>query len=382
LGGLIEDPDDLGFLDLLLYGSSLKSVSRSIGIDGVSITGPGSFPVSRTMPFAQREFSKVRDFLKERSDVVIYCSTLYTEDQGVNPLRKLVDGIVLCCRIEEMDEGQLQKCLSDLGSDVPPVDLVCYCATKELVAALPDEPAAVGEPADEGVYDRTEEPEGAGEREPEPSYLEKTEELEDEGERRSNLPRLITIIAAVIIVVFITWWVFISRSIRKEETSQQMTELVHKQRDVREAAERTTADEEAVGVVVAGEPSEIQDGGEEQVSAGADEGGTVREEGGPGEPESMKEKPREAVTGHIPAGPGYTIHVASFRNINRAGIEADYLEERGFEARVVEFEVKGQLWYRVFVGNYETETEASEVRLELLALKRIGYARVTELKGE
>ncbi|UCF06649.1 MAG: SPOR domain-containing protein [bacterium] len=382
LGGLIEDPDDLGFLDLLLYGSSLKSVSRSIGIDGVNITGPGSFPVSKTMPFAQGEFRKVRDFLRERSDVVIYCSTLYTEDQGVNPLRKLVDGIVLCCRIEEMDEGQLQKCLSDLGSNVPPVDLVCYCAAKELVSVAQGEPPAEGEAAGEEVTGPAKEQPEAGEREPEPSYLEKTEELEEEGERRSNLPRLIMIVVAVIIIVFITWWVFISRSIRKEETSQQMTELVHKQRDVREAAERTTADEEAAGGVVTGEPSEIQDEGEETVPPGTGEDEPVREEGGSRGPESIQEKPREAVAVDVPGGPRYTIHVASFRNVNRAGIEAEYLKEREFESRVVEFEVKGQLWYRVFVGNYASESEASKVRLELLTLKRISYARVIELKGE
>ena len=49
LSGLVENTEDHGFLDLLLYGSSLKTVARSTGIDGVIVVGPGSFPVSRTI---------------------------------------------------------------------------------------------------------------------------------------------------------------------------------------------------------------------------------------------------------------------------------------------------------------------------------------------
>ena len=99
LSGLVENAEELGFLDLLLYGSSLQSVAHPIGVDGVSAIGPGSFPVNKTMPFAKREFGKINEFLVKKNDVVIYCSTLYTDDGETNPMAEFVEDILYCCRI-------------------------------------------------------------------------------------------------------------------------------------------------------------------------------------------------------------------------------------------------------------------------------------------
>ncbi len=358
LSGLVEDMDKHGFLDLLLYGSSLKSIIHSIGIDGVSVTGSGSFPVSRTIPFAHKEFNKAKRLLSEKSDLVIYCSTLYTDDKAVNPLCNLVDGVMLCCRIEEMKEGQLKKNLEDLGSDVPPVDLVCFCGGKKAVPAPEGGRRERKAPVEETVPDVTEEHE---ERE-EPTYIEKTEEIEtaeSTGGGGVNLPRLITISAAVVIVGFLAWWVIINRSIKEKESTRKMTELVQKQRDAREAVDRKEAGAGTVDTVA------------EKESAGAKVVETVSAEGGETRAPIEVKKPLKVY---------YTIHVHSFLEIERAEKAIEYLEGIGYEVSVVEKVIMGETWLRVYVGNFKTREDASQVRNELLALKRIGSARVVKLK--
>jgi len=141
LSGIIENIEEHGFLDLLLYGSSLKTVAKPAGIDGVSVAGPGSFPVSRTIPFALKEFTKIKEYLRSKHDVVIYCSTLMTEDAKVNPLAGLVEGIILCCRIEEMAEGELERSFASVKAEsISTVELVCFCGEKKS-ASLPAAPA-------------------------------------------------------------------------------------------------------------------------------------------------------------------------------------------------------------------------------------------------
>ena len=347
LSGLVENVEELGFLDLLLYGSSLQSVASPIGVDGVYVCGPGSFPVNKTMPFAKREFAKINEFLLGKNDVVIYCSTLYTDDGEIHPLTEFVQSVLFCCRIEEMGEGQLKQNLEELtGRDVM-VNVVCFSSK-----------SGEGEPREVGPA-MIEPPERA-DRKDQPVYIEKMGEIESEeggGKRRFSLPRFITIVAAVIIVSFVVYWVMITRTIRQRESSSRMTELVQKQRDAREA----TSDQipQAVPVdTMKGEGEETRGEVPQVVS----------------EPETRPSKPE------IPAGPLYAVHVASFRDMGRVDAEVSYLDKQGYETRVVEAEVKGAVWFRVLVGSFTTREEAGEVREELLALRRISYARVVEIE--
>jgi cell division protein FtsN len=355
LSGLVENIEGLGFLDFLLYGSSLLTVAHSIGIDGVTVTGSGSFPVYKTMPFAKQEFGKVNEFLVRKSDVVIYCSTLHTDDEQVNPMAEFVKAVLLCCRIEEMEEGQLKNYLDSLKGFGVMVDVVCFSARGEAVQRA--------EAAAEEAAGAREEPAREPEKEHEPIYIEKMGEI-DTGEEiekgKLNLPRFITIAAVVIIASFIVWWVVTTRTIKERESSNRMTELVQKQRDAREAVEKQPADETVVDTTAA-EPEELGREVEPQVE------------------ETKAERPvREAPA----AGPRYAVHVASFRGIARAGSEVEYLEKQGYEVRVIEVEIRGVAWFRVLVGEYETADEARKARLELLALKRITYANVVKLKSD
>jgi cell division septation protein DedD len=394
LSGLVENTEDHGFLDLLLYGSSLKTVARPTGIDGVIVVGSGSFPVSRTIPFAMKEFIKVRDFLSRSNDVVIYCSTLYTDDGTVNPFASLVDSVFLSCRLEEMPEGQLQKNLGDLGSDLPPADLVCFGDDGEvyseedvrLPAVLGDVP---GEDADEARD------EGQQEEQYEAAAIEKTAELESDGKHRGggmNLPRLVTSVVVTVVVVFLVWWFMIHKSISEKEGESKTAELVQKQRDVKEMKDRSQSEAAAVGEETGtdtGEQGAVTDPGDQEVDRIPEkpdekpvEEKIVDDEPAAGEAAAGQAPPisEPGTVTPAPEGSHYAVHVASFRETGRAGQETDYLEKKGHSAVVIATEVSGQTWYRVYVGEYRTREEAAAMRLQLLDLSRIGYARVVTLK--
>jgi cell division protein FtsN len=352
LSGLVENAEGLGFLDFLLYGSSLQSVANTVGIDGVTVTGPGSFPVYKTMPFAKQEFGKVNVFLVKKNDVVIYCSTLLTDEGQVNPMTEFVEAVLLCCRIEEMEEGQLKKSLGVLDGIGAMVNVVCFSAkgegAKDVVAA----PEETVKPAEQAEHEP--------EREYEPVYIEKMVEIDTgggQGRRGINLPRFITIVAVIIIASFIVWWIFTTRTIKERESSSRITELVQKQRDAREAVDRQPAAPAAVDTTT------------EEL---------VPEAEPPVEKAKPKPPPKEAP--HV--GPRYAVHVASFKDIGRAGSEVEYLEKQGYEVRVIEVEIRGEAWFRVLVGDYGTTEEAGKVRLELLTLKRISYASVVKLEND
>jgi len=422
LSGIVENSEDNGFLDLLLYGSSLKTVAKTTGIDGVKVIGPGSFPVSRTIPFAQREFTKVREFLSRNHDVIIYCSTLYTDDGTVNPLASLADSLFLSCRLEEMPEGELRKNLGDLGPDHPPVDLICFGEDGEAASAgIAGEGGRDEEEGEKPAFhppvkykEDTRDDERSGRKEEpeetEAAAIEKTADLESEvGRKRGgmDLPRIITAAVVVVVAVFLVWWFIMHRSNSEKENEIKTAELVQKQRDAREKQERAqeetagAGDSEAAGDKARGagdDPGpEMEDGSKGKTGdrpgdkpgdrpAAGDAGGTGQKEvkaeeppDGAGQGEALEVSEPATVT-PAPEGSYYTVHVASFRDIGRAGRETDYLEKNGYVATVIETTVKGETWFRVYVGEFETREEAAALRLRLLDLSRVGYARVVTLK--
>jgi cell division septation protein DedD len=417
LSGLVEATEEHGFLDLLLYGSSLGTVIRPSGIDNVNIVGPGSFPVSRTVPFAQKEFVKIRDFLARNSDIVIYCSTLHTDDGRINPLAGQVDRILLTCRVEEMAEGQLHANLQEIPPGYPPADLVCFGAGREKAAPAPARepaqapaaaaPAAHAPAAPEREAGEDEETAEAG---PPPEAIEKTAEVWDEREERSggvNLPRVVTIAVAAVVVVFVGWWFFIHRTISEKEGATRTAELVQKQRDAHELSERRqtggsaadstaaaqqTAQQTAGGAAQPGAeetggttPASEETGAAQQEAPAAGQTGTAGQSGQTERtvpPAEAEPEQKPATVTPAPAGSHFSIHVASFRDMEHAGIETDYLEKHGYVTSIQEAEVKGQTWYRVLAGEYRTKEEAKNARTALLGLPRIGYAKIVTVKDK
>lgn len=371
LSGLVENVEEHGFLDLLLYGSSLKTVARPVGIEGVSVAGPGSFPVSRTIPFAIKEFEKIMEFLRTKHDVVIYCSTLYTEDAKINPLAKFVDGILLCCRIDDASEGELQKNIKAIGAEkVPPIELVCFCGKRAQAAAPAPKRAlepAGGEPAIVAPKETT-----AGTDEPlavplieKTVDLEPLDELEPEKKPRFSVLRIVSISAAILILAFIVWWAVLNRTVSEKEPLGTTPGQVARTGDG--GASSQTKDSTAASA-------------ESVVVAASDSAQTIPPSGTTETAARVEPKAVDRAKSEVAPGIGvYTIHVASFKEMSRAEVEKAYLDTNGFPARIVEVEIKGERWLRVLVGEFATENEAAKTRLDLLGLNKIGYARVVTI---
>ncbi len=385
LSGMVENIEDYGFLDLLLYGSSLKSVSKSTGIEGVSITGPGSFPVSRTVPFALKEFERIKSFLMKRYQVVIFCTTLYTDSQELNPIIGYADEVVLCCRIENMEEGELQKDLSALGGDAPPTNLVCFCreheqeSVKEMVGGKEEADKEKEEKPVEGKPEEGSEKPGEredpeeeefeeGEREEEreeeePVYIEKTDEIEgmeeEEEEKKSRIPRLIIIGVAAVIVVFVVWWLMMDRTISEREPDRKTAERIQKERQAREAEERDTGGEE---VAATGGVKQENETGEEEGPVKTAEKTPVREEA-PAQPTGF-----------------YYVHVASFKELDRAREEMQRYRDDHFDASLISLKIKGETWYRVAVGRYPNHEEAANAKIDIISEINAGYASIKKFE--
>ncbi len=371
LGGLVENLEEHGFLDLLLYGSSLKSVARTIGIDGVTIAGPGSFPVSRTIPFALKEFDKIRDFLRSKHDVVIYCTTLHTEDGRLNPLVPLVDGVIVACRIENLAEGELERHVAALGAErAKSVELVCFCGRREEAPV-----AAAARPAPEAAREvpRIElKREAAGDEAlPVPAGEPAGDVVREAGEpgggRRFSRLRILLAAGAVIVAAFVVWWLAMNRTVKDEVSPAGLPSA---------AVERPGADTGAAPVDSgAAEEGALAGGGLDTAAAAAD--GADRQPS-PAE-RGTEEKPAPAAETARTGPAKYTIHVASFTDPVRAEAEKELLEKSGFSVRVVEVPIRGERWLRVFAGSYATTEEADGARLEILALKGHAYARIVEI---
>jgi septal ring-binding cell division protein DamX/Mrp family chromosome partitioning ATPase len=384
LSGLVEDVEEQGFLDLLLYGSSLKTVAKPIGIEGVSVTGPGSFPVSRTVPFALKEFSKVQEFLRSKHEVVIYCSTLETEDAKLNPLANLVDGIILSCRIDEMGEGELEQKLRSLGAErVPPVELICFCAGKEEAAAVAGAKQISGRPAQSQAPPVARKAPPAVATPPAaPVVIDKNEDFEPlepvKKKPHISILRLAGIIGAVLIAAFIVWWALVSRTFREKESPSGQAVVAEQEESSGGSTAPAAVPAESLGLAQTGG---VDTTGERRSPAESAEApfGKAGERAGASETGQA----RDTLRTQAPAGPArFTIHVSSFKETSRAETEKAYLEANGYSARILEVTIKDEKWLRVFVGEYATMEEASKARLDLLGLRRIGYARIVAIDNE
>lgn len=85
LHGLVPEADALGFLDLLLYGSSLGVITQETPA-GVKTIGAGSFPVTKRMPFVLGAFDEAARRLVNHARCVIFVGPLFDDETELHPL--------------------------------------------------------------------------------------------------------------------------------------------------------------------------------------------------------------------------------------------------------------------------------------------------------
>jgi hypothetical protein len=83
--GLVPEADALGFLDLLLYGSSIGVITQQAA-GGVKTVGAGSFPVTKRMPFVMGAFEDANRRLLNHAGCVVYVGPLFGDDGDMHPL--------------------------------------------------------------------------------------------------------------------------------------------------------------------------------------------------------------------------------------------------------------------------------------------------------
>ncbi len=93
LGGIVPHHDALGFLDLLLYGSSVGAVAQE-GPGGVSVVGAGSFGVGKRMPFVREAFDDAARRLGHHSRCMLFVGPADGDEGDVHPLAAAVDVVV------------------------------------------------------------------------------------------------------------------------------------------------------------------------------------------------------------------------------------------------------------------------------------------------
>ena len=64
-------------------------------------------------------------------------------------------------------------------------------------------------------------------------------------------------------------------------------------------------------------------------------------------------------------GEGYTVQVASCESLEYAQYLVDVYTGRGYEPYITQFDMEGQVYYRVRIGKFETESEAIALKNEL-----------------
>jgi len=182
----------------------------------------------------------------------------------------------------------------------------------------------------------------------------------------------------IVVAAFVIWWTVISRTVNEKEGRGTASSTVAETTltpVASHAQEPASTAPESTGAAAASDTAQAQPAGGTSQQAASPAAGTVAKAPPAGRTGA------DTLRSRTPSGPArYTIHVASFKEMARAEVEKAYLEKNGFPARIIEVDIKGDAWLRVLVGEYATMDEATNARLDLLGLSKIGYARIATIE--
>lgn len=418
LSGVVPHRDALGFLDLLLYGTSLGVITQQAA-DGTKVVGAGSFAVTKKSPFAVDAFGAARRYLVTQSGCVIFAGPLLDDEGNVHPIVRNVDLAILVRVADRFDskapEAVERGVAAASSADAWSVRLSARGApapaAERRVPAF-EEPTLVAEVED--VIDRSK-PEsrpGAGRPShaepaapPEPPRTRESGAFEEEREiaesriirSRASASRAVRVAAwaaVILAAVFVVWWLVVTRSIRGGGEGPPASP------GPAAVAQRTTTPDSAVTGAGGGTPetkagTSVPEG---RLEASGDTNaapGVERPALAAGDGERPADEPTRAAGDAAALSDSlvyvrelgelsgrYVIHVSSFRGTERAESEAFYLLGWGYPVFVyhVDLGSKGK-WYRVYVGPFENREEATEVKIKLDGNPRIQSTRLSKVPG-
>lgn len=442
LHGVVPQRDALGFLDLLLYGSSLGVITQET-TGAVRVVGAGSFPVTKKMPFVMGAFEDAARRLLANSRCVIFVGPARDDEGRVHPIISAVDIPVLVRDTaagspgvidpveEEIAAGLDAELLSvrvNAGApmapppapeSVAPEPVAPEPVPPEPVAPDPPEPGFAElppsddapPPAEEPVFERLEEtPPPVDRPVPEPPATDKVQKRRgpdtevpvdvdpdsipyDEPRYAAMVPRIVVGIVGIVIIAFIAWWMSAGRpgspldllgdGGTQTDPGQPVAAV-----DTPVAAIDTSqsagvapagADEPADDVVTDAAGTETAPApAGEDPDAAVDPADTGGRTGGTVLIGSEDIRVMEDLEREW--GDWYLIHISSFRTSIKAREEITYLESREFPVFIVFLDLgaKGK-WYRVYCGPFRRREEASVVKKNLDDLSRVRFTRISKV---
>lgn len=414
LGGAVPKPAGPGFLDLLLYGSSLSFISQHAA-NGVTVIGPGSFPVSRRTPFLMDAFDDTARFLVGTAGCVIFCGPLLDGD-AVHPVARRVDLAVIVGRGRAMD-GELTVAETQLAASREK-------AVWSMRLSDPSAEPASGAPSEPGVQDpelerilekKTAQAKPTRRQERQSRAKKEKAELDaeiakvidvpfdEEGPADSlesrawntSVPKIVTITLGILVIGSIIWWLYLTKSFRGDDEPMEIGAPNNGQRSAahvvagRDAA--STLDGGAIDAIVdtlAADGSEPTDVSRAESQLGSSE--TPPEPTPDVTPETVSQPPGRTGAASPDAidilenlaeyGGSYLVHASSFRGLDRVKDDFDFLTRHGYEVIVshVDLGEKG-LWYRVYIGPFATEAAAENAKITLDENSRFRSTRITKV---
>ncbi len=440
MNGIVPHRDSLGFLDLLLYGTSLGVITQESS-HGVRVVGAGSFAVTKKSPFAMDAFADARRYLAAQAKCVLFVGPAMDDDGNVHPVAQAVDRVVLVRMGNRFDARTLDPLEEKIASSKAAQAWSVRIDTRKAAASATGvDGAASAAPAGRGaaraeptlvaevdeLVGRWDRPDTASRSQrtasasdrtpalgrggvPNPPSAERPGPPLDEGlvgpqfRRRSGgtrIIRLATSLVVLVLVAFVVWWLYLTRSVRERggdrAGSVRRTPAAGPQVHVTDSlpgsrsAELPKAETKPVNESLTEAPGAA---GRVESTRGAG-GGTSAESAPPESAPDARERaeqPQRAVSTPdsiyvagtlVEFANRYVVHSGSFRGIDKAKEEALYLLGWGYSVFIyrVDLESKG-LWYRVYVGPFATQEDAMAVKIKLDENPRIRSTRVSKVPG-
>lgn len=371
LSGVVPQPDALGFLDYLLYGSSLGVVTQEAA-GGLRVVGAGSFPVTRRMPFVATAFDEAAQRLATHSRCVIFVGPLLQEDGNAHPLASHANVTIVvrgddAARAPRGGASAIEETIATGGIEVlslrPGVAEAKPSRPSEARRETPLAPAAAT-PAPRPK------PQGVGSTQAR-ARLRSAEVAADVPESRYSalVPRVALIAFALVVIGFVAWWWWQGRAQPGEDVASTPVEPPAATTPVRPdslAAADSVPASRPDSVLARAIPAPVRASDTAVAS-----GGTVLVD--PTDILVMADLENRWKD-------WYAIHISSFQESVRAREEVSFLQSREFPVFIVFLDLgaKGK-WYRVYAGPFRTREEARDVKKNLDAIAQVRFTRITKI---
>lgn len=365
----VPQKDALGFLDYLLYGSSIGVITQDY--DGAHVVGAGSFPVTKRMPFAESAFADASKRLVTHARCALFVGPALDGDGGRHPLTGAVDIVAtLRTTLREPRLDGVEEQIASAGPEVWSIRLA-GATVPEPVAAVPPRSTPPPEPR----------PVERPVKRPTPVSA-PTEAFDDERPASSLAPRIAVIVFGLLVIAFVAWWFMQNRGAlnpgaEKEKPMAVGTDSSRQAPDTTATTRDTVTTQPPVTTsparrdTTSAAPKPAAGATQNPATPAGHTGGTMLVNSA--DIQVMEDLNRKFRG-------WYMIHISSFQTSTRARDEVAFLESHEFPVFIVFLDLgpKGK-WYRVYAGPFQTREEAADVKKNLDAVPQVRFTRIATI---